>query len=152
MCVYFLGQLSETFGILYDPKSGHTASGSCVGPRCRSSGRRRRIGHCPSHARFETCFCLFAPPKTCSILGLFKKWRSIKSTDLLVQCGQIWQPFATSFKSLWQFYLILQLAKFLTCFFANNVSHWANFYCCKWPNIEQIIQPSGHTACYLPPT
>ena len=22
---------------------------------------------------------------------------------------------------------------------------WANCYCCKWPNIEQIIQPSGHT-------
>ena len=23
-----------------------------------------------------------------------------------------------------------------------------NFYCCKWPNIEQIVYPSGHTVLY----
>jgi len=22
---------------------------------------------------------------------------------------------------------------------------WVNFQCCKWPNIKQIIQQSGHT-------
>ena len=28
---------------------------------------------------------------------------------------------------------------------ANLICHWANFHCCKGPNIKQIIQPSGHT-------
>ena len=28
----------------------------------------------------------------------------------------------------------------------NCFCYWANFRCCKWPNIEQIIQPSGCTA------
>ena len=29
---------------------------------------------------------------------------------------------------------------------ANSVGYWVNFNCCKWPNREQTIQSSGHTA------
>ena len=29
---------------------------------------------------------------------------------------------------------------------ATTFHCWANFHCTKWPNNEQIIQPSGHTA------
>ena len=28
----------------------------------------------------------------------------------------------------------------------KHVCYWANFYCCKQQNIEQIIWSSGHTA------
>ena len=28
---------------------------------------------------------------------------------------------------------------------ANLLYYLANFHCSKWPNIEQIIYPSGHT-------
>ena len=28
---------------------------------------------------------------------------------------------------------------------ANNLCYWANFCCSKYPNLEQIIWPSGHT-------
>ena len=28
----------------------------------------------------------------------------------------------------------------------NFLCIWANFHCWKWPNIEQIIEPSGHTS------
>ena len=27
----------------------------------------------------------------------------------------------------------------LKSIFANNGCHWANFHCCEWPNIEEII-------------
>ena len=31
-------------------------------------------------------------------------------------------------------------------YFGKNVKIFSKFaFCCKWPNIEQIIQPSGHT-------
>ena len=23
--------------------------------------------------------------------------------------------------------------------------YWTNFHCCKWPNMEKIIKPTGHT-------
>ena len=26
----------------------------------------------------------------------------------------------------------------------NNLCHWLNSHCCKWPNIEQKIEPPGH--------
>ena len=29
---------------------------------------------------------------------------------------------------------------------ANFLCFWANANCCKWPNIEHLIKPSGHTA------
>ena len=32
---------------------------------------------------------------------------------------------------------------------ANFGWYWTKFNCFKWPNIEHIIQPSGHTARYL---
>ena len=28
----------------------------------------------------------------------------------------------------------------------------SNFYCCKWPNIEKIINPPGHTAINSAPS
>ena len=28
---------------------------------------------------------------------------------------------------------------------ANRSCYWANFCCCEWPNIDQIIKPSDHT-------
>ena len=28
---------------------------------------------------------------------------------------------------------------------ANFVCYWANYNCCKWPNINKIISNSGHT-------
>ena len=45
-------------------------------------------------------------------------------------------PFRRCVFSIWQnFELIL----------ANFICYWANFNCCKWPNTEQTIYPSGHT-------
>ena len=29
--------------------------------------------------------------------------------------------------------------------FSNFLCSWANFHCLKWPNIEQMLLPSGHT-------
>lgn len=28
----------------------------------------------------------------------------------------------------------------------DTLAIWANFQSCKWPDIQQIIEPSGHTA------
>ena len=28
----------------------------------------------------------------------------------------------------------------------NSVCFWANLGCCKWPNIGQTVEASGHTA------
>ena len=56
--------------------------------------------------------------------------------------------FATSSKlekplAISKVYFVL-FAKFFI-YFCNFLSYWANFNCCKWPIIERIIQPSGHT-------
>ena len=62
-----------------------------------------------------------------------------------IQCDQIWRIYATlAIKkcafSIWQnFELIL----------ANFVCHWANFNCCKWPNIDQNNLSSGRTGLSL---
>ena len=28
----------------------------------------------------------------------------------------------------------------------KKITHWAHFRCFKWPNIEKLMEPSGHTA------
>ena len=56
--------------------------------------------------------------------------------------------FSWKFRTLEKFLQVL--GKFLTVYFlfgkstlANLLDYWANFHCCKWPNIE--TQPFGHT-------
>ena len=34
---------------------------------------------------------------------------------------------------------------YLPQYFGDFLFYWANFHCCKWPNIEQIIYSSGHS-------
>ena len=63
------------------------------------------------------------------------------------QCDQILQNFATLaiFKRLRQYFWVCveYLAKF-EAEFGKKIS-WGHFQRCKWPNIEQINKPSGHT-------
>ena len=42
------------------------------------------------------------------------------------------------------FMLINYLAQFGTYF--GSFCYWTNSHCCKWPNTEHIIWPSGHAA------
>ena len=39
--------------------------------------------------------------------------------------------------------------KNLNLFCANFLFYWENFHCCKLPNIELIIESSGHTELLL---
>ena len=79
-----------------------------------------------------------------SLIGMRKvAWMNVLE-DQQHQCDQIWQihHFGGILKSLWQF----------IDFFCKNVPslakatcYWANFHRNKWPNIEKLISPSGHT-------
>ena len=67
------------------------------------------------------------------------------------QCDQIWR----NFTSLGQCYKTLVFWKgpftiwqFIELTLANFIWFWANVQCCKWPNIEPINSPSGHTASH----
>ena len=40
------------------------------------------------------------------------------------------------------------LAKIFVLSLANVIGSWANFHCCKGPNLRNIIYPSGHTGRY----
>ena len=59
------------------------------------------------------------------------------------QCDQIWQ----NFKSLWRFLSIgLSFSKFFNLLWQNNYAFGQTFNVVpKWPNIDKIILPSGHT-------
>ena len=64
----------------------------------------------------------------------------------------IFRQFGKILKVFWKMFSAYQyLANFLP--FSANIFewNWANFHCCKWSNIEQIIQPSGHTGGTHPP-
>ena len=55
------------------------------------------------------------------------------------QCDQIWRIFATLAKMSKSWAIFEGLFPILENFgptLANLLHYWANFYCCKWPNIE----------------
>ena len=65
------------------------------------------------------------------------------------QCDHREQNFATSanFYSLWAIvWGLIIIWQFFKPTFAELLCCWANFYCCKWPNVEELISLSGHTA------
>ena len=68
---------------------------------------------------------------------------------ICLQCDQIWQNFAT----LMIFFKILEglnsIGQHFEHILANYLCYWANVNFCKWPKIEHIIKPSGHTVCLL---
>ena len=52
-------------------------------------------------------------------------------------------PLRQSFKWLWQIWKgPLSIWQHFEHILAK--SYWAKFQCCKWPNIENVIKPSGH--------
>ena len=63
------------------------------------------------------------------------------------KCDQIWWNFlhfSEILKIFGVFYcFILKIAKFWT-YFGNFLCCWARIHCCKGPNIEGVIKPSGH--------
>ena len=67
------------------------------------------------------------------------KYSSVTRFGKVCHFGEILKmwPFSEGSNSDWPNY-VLTLAWFI-CYLAN-------FHCCEWPNIIQIIQPSGHTA------
>ena len=67
----------------------------------------------------------------------------IECDEIYIQCDQIWQ----NFKSLWHtFYSSFGI---IANPFWHFFGYWANVHCFKWPNIKQIIYPSGHTEISL---
>ena len=61
------------------------------------------------------------------------------------QCDQLWQNFK-SFRPLFE--CLYSIWRKVKPTLANLFGYWVNFQCCKWPNIEHIIQSSGHTGTY----
>ena len=56
-------------------------------------------------------------------------------------------PLWLNYTSLWPFMkLLLSVWQNVELILANISCNLANFHCCKWPNIKQIMQLSGHTA------
>ena len=55
----------------------------------------------------------------------------------------------TKLVKFWKYSLIFKgrnvWIKFWAYFRNSFATQWVNSHCCKWPSIEQIIQPSGHT-------
>ena len=67
------------------------------------------------------------------------------------QCGQIWRNFATLAKLYKSLAIYEGLWEHFEPLLVNYLCFWANTNCCKWPNIEHVIKPFGHTE-YIPPT
>ena len=68
--------------------------------------------------------------------------RSTISVTRFDRISTLWQNFI----SLWPFFdgLLSNKQNFEPTL-SNFVCSWANLHCCKFPNTEQIIKPSGHT-------
>ena len=63
-----------------------------------------------------------------------RKYNKNWATNNVTRFGEI-SPLCSSCKSLWQFLIVyLVFGKKI-----NTLKHLDKFYCCKWPNIEQII-------------
>ena len=55
-------------------------------------------------------------------------------------------PLWQNFESRWPFLRVyLVLCQNFEPTFVKNWCFWANCHCCKQPNVEQIIEPSGHS-------
>ena len=56
-------------------------------------------------------------------------------------------PLWQHFKSLWvALKVLLNVRQHFDPIMAKKSCYWANLLCFKWPNVEKIIWPSGHTA------
>ena len=64
------------------------------------------------------------------------------------QCDQIWWNFDISAKKLsfWPFLVSIKHLAKNKLRLAKILFYLATFHNCKWPNVESIILPSGHTA------
>ena len=65
-----------------------------------------------------------------------------RSVTRFGEFSPLWQKFTNIWQIFDSLFLIWQNAEHTS---ENLWYYWANFHCCKWPNIEKIIQPSGHT-------
>ena len=54
----------------------------------------------------------------------------------------LWQNFKSALKLMMVYFVFQQ---HFEPTLPNCLSHCVNFHCCKWPNIERKIWPSGHT-------
>ena len=63
----------------------------------------------------------------------------------LTRFGEI-SPLRLSFKSIRESVRVyFLLGEILNLICQSFLCHWANFHWSKWPNVEQLIQHSGHT-------
>ena len=66
----------------------------------------------------------------------------------MTQCDQIWLNFNifAQFFKVRHFFCFCGKFKVLRKIMRgwDFLCFWANFHCCKWPNIEQTTWPSGH--------
>ena len=67
------------------------------------------------------------------------------------QCDQISPPLWHNFKTLSQYFEgLVSVGQNFEPTLANIWYYLANFHCSKWPNIKQIMYPSGRTDRWLP--
>ena len=82
----------------------------------------------------------------CCSLSICKN--ELRQEFSVTRFGEIWRNFATLAKifKVFDFYLRVYfvLGKILNLS-GPFLGYWANFHCFHWPNIEEIILPSGHT-------
>ena len=98
--------------------------------------RRHSISEENIFCEKKTCYCWllpFMPRRQCDQIW----WKFTSVTKFLKSMALYWRP-----NSIWQHF-----EHILT----NYLCFWANINDCKWPNIEHLIKPSGHTGRALSP-
>ena len=80
--------------------------------------------------------------KTSSLLLLSHYRSSQRSANRFGEISSLWQKNQSSGIC---FCVYLLLGKILNLLWQKISSYWAHFHCLKLTNIEQILQPSGHT-------
>ena len=71
-------------------------------------------------------------------------------TPLKVQTvWPIWRNFGEILKAFVNYFRVYIVFDKILHIVLNFLCYWANFHCCKWPEIEKISQ-SCHTACRRP--
>ena len=70
---------------------------------------------------------------------------SAASVTRFGEISPFWKKYLTVFGNFSK--VLFRIWNYFERAWAKNC-HRAKFHCCKWPNIEKLIYPSGHTAAY----